>query len=66
MKVLLERINDNYLFEVSNSNGHRVLLDNKSKNEGAISFCFIILSIPLPNETITKSDGEAPRNVPRK
>ena len=36
MKVLLERINDNYLFEVSNSNGHRVLLDNKSKNEGSV------------------------------
>ena len=36
MKVLLERINDDYLFEVSNSNGHRVLLDNKSKNEGSV------------------------------
>ena len=36
MKVLLERINDNYLFEVSNSNGHRFLLDNKSKNEGSV------------------------------
>ena len=36
MKVLLERIDDDYLFEVSNSNGHRVLLDNKSKNEGSV------------------------------
>ena len=36
MKVLLERINDDYLFEVSNSNGHRVLLDNKSKNKGSV------------------------------
>ena len=32
MKVILERINNDYLFEVANSNGHRVLLDNNSKN----------------------------------
>lgn len=31
MKVALERINQDYLFKVANSNGHSVLLDNKSK-----------------------------------
>lgn len=36
MKVALERINQEYLFEVSNPNGHRVLLDNKSKTEGSV------------------------------
>ena len=36
MKVALERLNNDYLFEVSNSNGHRVLLDNKSKKEGSV------------------------------
>ena len=36
MKVILERINNDYLFEVANSNGHRVLLDNNSKTEGSI------------------------------
>ena len=36
MKVELERINNDYLFEVTNSNGHRVLLDNKSKTEGSV------------------------------
>ena len=36
MKVLLERINNDYLFEVANSNGHRVLLDNNSKTEGSV------------------------------
>ena len=36
MKVELERLNNDYLFEVTNSNGHRVLLDNKSKTEGSV------------------------------
>ena len=36
MEVLLERINDDYLFEVSNSNWHKVLLDNKSKTSGEV------------------------------
>lgn len=36
MKVILERINNDYLFEVANSNGHRVLLDNNSKTEGSV------------------------------
>ena len=36
MNVILERINNDYLFEVSNSNGHRVLLDNKSKKFGSV------------------------------
>lgn len=36
MKVFLERINEDYLFEVSNANGHKVLLDNKSKTSGEV------------------------------
>ena len=36
MKVALERINDDYLFEVTNDNGHRVLLDNKTKTKGRV------------------------------
>ena len=36
MDVLLERINNDYLFEVANSNGHRVLLDNSTKTEGSV------------------------------
>ncbi len=36
MEVVLERINTDYLFEVTNSNGHKVLLDNKSKTEGEV------------------------------
>ena len=36
MKVSLERINSDYLFEVSNPNGYRVLLDNNSKIEGSV------------------------------
>lgn len=36
MKVNLNRINQNYLFEVTNDNGHKVLLDNKSKKEGKV------------------------------
>ena len=34
MKVTLNRVNQDYLFEVTNDNGHKVLLDNKSKEEG--------------------------------
>ena len=36
MKVALERINNDYLFEVSNDQGHRVFLDNKTKTEGSV------------------------------
>ncbi|MDG2372576.1 MAG: OsmC family protein [Flavobacteriaceae bacterium] len=36
MKVIVERINNDYLFEAANSNGHRVLLDNNSKTEGSV------------------------------
>ena len=36
MKVALERINNDYLFEVSNDNGHRVFLDNKTKETGSV------------------------------
>ncbi len=36
MKVFLERINNDYLFEVKNKNGHKVLLDNSSKISGKV------------------------------
>ena len=36
MKVVLERINNDYLFEVKNKNGHKVLLDNNSKTTGKV------------------------------
>ena len=36
MNISLERINKDYLFEVSNSDGKSVLLDNKSKSFGEI------------------------------
>ena len=36
MEVSLERINQDYLFEVTNPNGHKVLLDNKSKSSGLV------------------------------
>lgn len=36
MKVSLNRINQDYLFEVQNDNGHKVILDNKSKKEGKV------------------------------
>ena len=36
MKVVLERINTDYLFEVVNQSGQRVFLDNKSKEKGTI------------------------------
>jgi putative redox protein len=36
MEVSLERINEDYLFEVSNPNGHKVLLDNKLKTSGEV------------------------------
>ena len=37
MKVTLERINQDYLFKVTSSNGRSVLLDNKSKKEGKVA-----------------------------
>ena len=36
MKIFLERINNDYLFEVKNKNGHKVLLDNSSKTSGKV------------------------------
>lgn len=37
MKVELERINKDYLFEVRNEAGRGVVLDNKSKSEGVVA-----------------------------
>ena len=37
MNVALERINQDYLFKVVNSNGHIVLFDNKLKKEGEVA-----------------------------
>lgn len=37
MKVSLERINRDYLFEVRNEAGRSVILDNKSKSEGVVA-----------------------------
>ena len=37
MKVNLERINKDYLFEVRNEAGRSVILDNKSKEEGVVA-----------------------------
>ena len=36
MKVTLNRVNQDYLFEVTNDIGHKVLLDNRSKKEGKV------------------------------
>lgn len=36
MRVSLNRVNQDYLFEVTNDNGYKVLLDNKSKKEGKV------------------------------
>ena len=36
LRVSLNRVNQDYLFEVTNDNGHKVLLDNKSKKEGKV------------------------------
>jgi putative redox protein len=36
MNVSLERINEDYLFEVTNSSGMTIRLDNKSKTTGEI------------------------------
>jgi putative redox protein len=36
MKISLNRINEDYLFEATISNGMNVLLDNKSKKEGKV------------------------------
>ena len=36
MKVSLERIDKEFLFEVTNQNGHKILLDNKSKETGEV------------------------------
>jgi putative redox protein len=34
MKIILNRINDDYLFECTNSLGNKILLDNVSQSEG--------------------------------
>ncbi|KEY18656.1 OsmC family protein [Kaistella antarctica] len=34
MKITLNRINDDYLFECTNSLGNKILLDNSSQSEG--------------------------------
>ena len=36
MKVNLNRLDKDYLFEVTNENGNKVLLDNKFKSEGKV------------------------------
>ena len=36
MKVFLERVNSDYLFEVENKNGQKILLDNSSKTSGKV------------------------------
>ena len=36
MKISLNRINEDYLFEATSSNGMNVLLDNKPKKEGKV------------------------------
>ena len=36
MKVSLKRIDKEFLFEVTNQNGHKILLDNKSKETGEV------------------------------
>ena len=36
MNVSLERINDDYLLEVTNANGMSIRLDNKSKTTGEV------------------------------
>ena len=36
MRVFLERVNSDYLFEVENKNGQKVLLDNSSKTSGKV------------------------------
>ena len=38
MKVFLERVNSDYLFEVENKNGQKVLLDNSSKTSGKVEW----------------------------
>ncbi|WP_027376575.1 OsmC family protein [Kaistella palustris] len=37
MKITLNRINDDYLFECKNALGNSILLDNISQNEGTIA-----------------------------
>ena len=38
MKIALNRINEDYLFEATSSNDLTVLMDNKSKKEGKSQF----------------------------
>tara|TARA_A100001015_G_scaffold78579_1_gene87209 strand:- start:343 stop:771 length:429 start_codon:yes stop_codon:yes gene_type:complete len=36
MEITLERVNSDYLFEAKNTHGHRVFLDNRSKESGVV------------------------------
>ena len=36
MEITLERVNSDYLFEATNTQGHRVFLDNRSKKTGVV------------------------------
>ena len=36
MEITLERVNSDYLFEATNTQGHRVFLDNRSKKSGVV------------------------------
>lgn len=36
MKIILDRVDQDFLFQAVNNNGHKVLLDNKSKKEGEV------------------------------
>ena len=36
MEITLERVNNDYLFEAKNTQGHRVFLDNRSKKTGVV------------------------------
>ena len=36
MKIILNRVNKDYLFEATSSNNLKVLMDNKSKSEGKV------------------------------
>lgn len=33
MKIELNRIDDNYLFELTNQRGHKIILDNTSEDD---------------------------------
>ena len=55
MKVTLNRVNQDYLFEATNDNGHKVLLDNKSKEEGKVGGISPMDSFWQPLEVVVVS-----------